>query len=66
MTTVIKHVEDYTKMRRDAYPDWRELADALYWQSLGNDAPMQAYLAKCAAVKAAIPKLEQTYEVTRA
>ncbi len=31
-------------------------ADALYWQSKGDESKMQAYLARCAEVKAQFPK----------
>jgi hypothetical protein len=43
------------EMRRRAYPPLGELGDAIYHEQNGNAAPMAAYLAKCAAVKAAYP-----------
>ena len=48
----------YSELRREAYPAVTELADALYWQSQGDESKMRDYLDKCAAVKAAIPKVE--------
>ncbi len=44
------------ELRRRAYPDWRELADAIYWQQNGDVNPMKAYLAKVKAVKEKFPK----------
>ena len=52
----IVHTEDYAALRKAEYPSAAELADALYWQSKGDDKPMQAYLARCEAVKAKFPK----------
>lgn len=46
----------YAEQRQRAYPPLTELADALYWLNQGNDAPMRAYLATVAAVKARFPK----------
>lgn len=42
--------------RAAAYPPLEDLADAMYWQSVGEHGPMQAYLAAVAAVKTRIPK----------
>lgn len=53
---IIKHTEDVSKLRRDAYPPLADLADALYWQSQGDDSKMEAYNAAVAAVKAKFPK----------
>lgn len=44
------------ELRRRSYPDWRELADAIYWQQNGDVNPMKAYLAKVKAVKDKFPK----------
>lgn len=38
------------------YPPVTELADALWHQQNGNEAPMIAYVAKCAEVKTRFPK----------
>lgn len=48
----------WSEKRRRAYPSAGVLGDALYWQSKGNNEPMEAYLAACEAVKLAIPKEE--------
>lgn len=46
----------YQEERRMAYPPLAELADALYWQSQGDDSRLEAYLAQVAEVKAQFPK----------
>lgn len=52
----ISHKSDYAKRRRQDYPRVEEFADAwVHWQN-GNPAPMDAYVAKCNAVKARHPK----------
>ena len=48
---------DYSIKRRMDYPAIEEFADAFYWQSKGDDKKMAAYLARCQAVKEAIPKI---------
>jgi len=48
--------EEIAADRRDAYPPLADLADALYWQSRGDDSKMDAYNAAVAAVKAKFPK----------
>lgn len=52
--------EDEAKLvisnRVAAYPPLTELADALYWQSQGDETKMEAYLTKCGEVKARYPK----------
>lgn len=50
---------ELSEQRRQAYPPLTDLADALYWQSKGDDALMKAYLAKIEAVKARFPKVEK-------
>jgi hypothetical protein len=47
---------EYQRQRRPEYPPLADLADALYWQSKGNDAKMAAYLAAVDAVKIKYPK----------
>jgi hypothetical protein len=42
--------------RKAAYPPLADLADALYWQSHGDNSKMDAYNAAIAAVKAQFPK----------
>lgn len=43
--------------RSGSYPPLTDLADALYWQSKGDNTKMADYLAKCEAVKAVFPKV---------
>lgn len=50
---------DISEQRRQAYPPLADLADALFWQSKGDEAPMKAYLAKVEAVKTKFPKVEK-------
>ena len=38
------------------YPPMTDLADALYWQSKGDESKMTAYLAAVEAVKLKYPK----------
>lgn len=52
----ITHTENVDELRRKAYPPITELADALYWQSQGDQSKMDAYLAKVKAVKDRFPK----------
>jgi len=47
---------DYQRHRQPEYPPLADLADALYWQSKGNDIKMAAYLAAVDAVKTKYPK----------
>ena len=47
---------EYQRQRQPEYPQIGDLADAIYWQSKGDETKMEAYLAKVAAVKAAYPK----------
>ena len=47
----------YQRQRRPEYPGWEVLADALYWQSKGDDSKMAAYVAACDAVKDKYPKI---------
>lgn len=47
---------DYAELRRRAYPTLGDLADALYWMERKNKSLMEAWLAKCDAVKLKYPK----------
>jgi hypothetical protein len=47
---------NYQRLRQPEYPPLADLADALYWQSKGNDIKMAAYLAAVDAVKTRYPK----------
>lgn len=57
----IVHVEDYAKLRREAYPDVGDQLDAM-WKMLANVNPKtpeaQAMLDQVAAVKTKYPKPE--------
>jgi hypothetical protein len=46
----------YQQLRAPEYPPLSEFADAMYWQSQGDDSKITAYLAACEAVKAKYPK----------
>jgi hypothetical protein len=48
----------YQRLRKSEYPPLADLADAMYWQSQGDDSKMQAYLAAVQAVKDKYPKPE--------
>lgn len=48
--------KEYIRKRQVEYPQLGELADAIYWQSQGDDTKMTAYLAKVEAVKQKYPK----------
>lgn len=52
----IVHQEDFAALRKREYPSAAELGDALYWQAKGDNSKMDAYLAKCEAVKLKYPK----------
>ena len=47
---------EYQRQRAPEYPSAQELADALYWQSKGDNSKMAAYITACEAVKAKYPK----------
>lgn len=49
---------EYQRLREPEYPSTADLADAMYWQSQGDDSKMTAYLAAVAAVKQKYPKPE--------
>ena len=46
----------YQQPRQQEYPPLADLADALYWQSQGDDTKMTTYIAACDAVKQKYPK----------
>ncbi len=50
--------QKYQRLRAPEYPDLKELADALYWSSKGDNTKMDDYVAKCEAVKLKYPKPE--------
>jgi hypothetical protein len=47
---------EYQRFRKQQYPSWEVLADAIYWQSQGDNTKMDAYIAAVEAVKEAYPK----------
>lgn len=47
---------EYQRQRKPEYPPLTDLADALYWQSQGDESKMTAYLAAVQAVKEKYPK----------
>jgi len=47
---------EYQRLRKTEYPPLADLADAIYWQSQGDDSKMTAYLAAVQAVKDQYPK----------
>lgn len=53
----IVHIEDVSRLRQAMYPPLADLADAIYWQSQGDNSKLNAYNAAVAAVKAKFPKL---------
>jgi hypothetical protein len=46
----------YQRYRKPEYPSLQDLADAIYWQSQGDDSKMQAYVESVNAVKEKYPK----------
>ena len=46
----------YKDTRRSLYPDIREFADAMYWNSKGDSSLLTAYYAACEKVKTDNPK----------
>lgn len=46
----------YQRDREVSYPPLADLADALYWNSEGDDTKIKAYYAACKKVKADNPK----------
>lgn len=53
----ITHTEDCSALRAAAYPPITDLADAIYWQSQGDNSKMEAYNAAVAAIKVQYPKI---------
>ena len=51
--------QEYQRLRAPEYPDLKELADALYWSSKGDNTKLDEYYAKCEAVKLKYPKPKQ-------
>lgn len=51
-----QEAEKYKELRSPEYPPLSDLADAIYWQSQGDDSKMKAYLAAVESVKLKYPK----------
>jgi hypothetical protein len=51
-----QEAERYKEQRAPEYPPLADLADAVYWQSQGDNSKMTAYVAAVEAVKAKYPK----------
>lgn len=49
---------EYQRQRAPEYPDLKELADALYWNSKGDTTKLEEYYLKCETVKDKYPKPE--------
>ena len=52
----IVHTEDYNKLRSKEYPPLEDFADAMYWQSKGDNSKLTAYFGKLDTVKTKFPK----------
>ena len=48
--------ENYVDARENLYPDIKDFADAMYWNSKGDSSKLTAYYAACEKVKADNPK----------
>lgn len=48
--------KEYQRQRAPEYPDLKELADALYWNSKGDSTKLDEYYSKCEEVKSKYPK----------
>jgi hypothetical protein len=53
---IAEEPKPYQFERMGAYPPLTMLADAIYWQSQGDNTKMEAYLAAVEAVKTQFPK----------
>lgn len=49
-------ITEYQRKRANEYPLLTDLADAMYWASQGDNTKLDAYYAKCEAVKLKYPK----------
>lgn len=48
--------KEYQRLRQPHYPSLNDLADAVYWQSKGDNSKMEEYLNKVELVKELFPK----------
>lgn len=48
--------KEYQRQRAPEYPDLKELADAMYWNSKGDSTKLDEYYSKCDEVKNKYPK----------
>lgn len=54
----VETVESVQEKRSLLYPSLTDLADAMYWNSKGDDSKLTAYYAACEKVKTDNPKPE--------
>ena len=54
----VETTESVQEKRSLLYPPLADLADALYWNSKGDNTKLDAYYAACEAVKTKYPKPE--------
>lgn len=54
----VETTESVQEKRSLLYPPLTDLADALYWNSKGDNTKLNAYYAACDAVKTKYPKPE--------
>lgn len=52
------NLTEYQRQRAPEYPDIKDLADALYWSSKGDNTKLDEYYSKCEEVKNKYPKPE--------
>tara|TARA_R100000329_G_scaffold150670_1_gene144202 strand:+ start:1237 stop:1563 length:327 start_codon:yes stop_codon:yes gene_type:complete len=50
------HAVKYQRDRQPQYPSLADFADAMYWNSKGDDTHLKAYYAACEKVKSDNPK----------
>ena len=48
--------EDYVDVRENLYPNIKDFADAMYWNSKGDSSKLTAYYTACEKVKTDNPK----------
>ena len=48
--------EDYVDVRENLYPNIKDFADAMYWNSKGDSTKLEAYYTACEKVKTDNPK----------
>lgn len=48
--------EEYKEKRKSEYPPIEDFIDAMYWDNMGDPAPLEAYMEKVTYVKNKYPK----------